>query len=64
MCDSNEIREHTMEKSNINSKSSSLILKELLIEYEEKLYSIKIELKTQQTLLKQYENDYYHFHFF
>jgi two-component system sensor histidine kinase DegS len=58
MCDSNEIREHTMEKSNIDNKSSSLILKELLIEYEEKLYSIKIELNTQQNLLKQYENDW------
>ena len=58
MCDSNEIREHTMEKSDIDNRSSILVLKDLMIGYEEKLFSIKIELKTQQNLLKQYENDW------
>ncbi len=57
MCDSNEIREHKMDKSIDNSNSTILILKELMIEYEEELYSIKIQLKTQQNLLKHYEND-------
>ncbi len=57
MCESNEIREFELDKTIDNNKSSNSILKELVIEYEEKLYLVKVQLKTQQNLLKQYEND-------
>jgi two-component system sensor histidine kinase DegS len=57
MCDSNEIKELKKDKLVDRSKSSVLLLKELMIEYEEKLYSVKIQLKTQQSLLKQYESE-------
>jgi two-component system sensor histidine kinase DegS len=57
MCDSNEIKEHKMDKLIDNSKSSNLLLRELIIEYEDKLYSVKVQLKMQQNLLKQYENE-------
>ncbi len=53
MCESNEISKDKIE----NSKASGLLLRELLIEYEEKLYSNKIQLKTQNSLLKQNENN-------
>ena len=53
MCDSNEISNENMK----NSKSSALLLKELMIEYEEQLYAKKIEIKDQQNLLLQKEND-------
>jgi two-component system sensor histidine kinase DegS len=57
MCDSNEIKEHKMDKLIDNSKFSSLLLGELINEYEEKLYSVKVQLKIQQNLLKQYESE-------
>ncbi len=57
MSDSNEISENKMDESIDNSKSSALLLRELIIENEEKLYSIKVQLKAQQKLLKQYESD-------
>ena len=53
MCDSNEISKDKID----NSKSSGLLLRELLIEQEEKIYSTKIQLKTQQNLLRQKENE-------
>ncbi len=53
MCDSNEISNENMK----NSNPTALLLRELMIEYEEELYVKKIEIKDQQNLLKQKEDE-------
>ncbi|MDF2905742.1 MAG: hypothetical protein K0R34_1063 [Herbinix sp.] len=58
MCDSNEINKYKIDISFDSSKSSGLLLKELLNECEEKLYSTKVQLKTQQGLLKRSEKEF------
>lgn len=40
-----------------HERSSSQLLRELIIEYEEKLYSLKVQIKTQLNLLKQKEKE-------
>jgi two-component system, NarL family, sensor histidine kinase DegS len=57
MCDSNEINEQKINKSVDLSRMPGLLLRELVIEYEDKLYAIKLQLKTQHSLLKQYEKE-------
>jgi two-component system sensor histidine kinase DegS len=54
MYDNNEIN---VGKELNENKTSGQLLRELIIEYEEKLYSVKIQLKTQQNLLKQKETE-------
>ncbi len=57
MCDSNEISEQMRDNPIDNFKSSASLLREIIIEYEEKLYSVKLQLKDQQNLLKKQEED-------
>lgn len=57
MYDNNEINEIHEDKLINDHKSPGLLLKELIIEYEQKLYSIKVQIKTQQNLLTKKENE-------
>ncbi len=57
MYDNNEIIEKSEDNLIIDHKSPGLLLKELIIDYEQKLYSIKVQIKTQQNLLTKKENE-------
>ncbi len=57
MYDNNEIKENTEDNVAKENNASGLLLKNMIIENEERLYTIKVQIKTQQSLLKQKEKE-------
>lgn len=57
MYESNEMKENTENNAAKENYASSLLLKEMIIENEERLYSIKSQIKVHQHLLKQKEDE-------
>jgi two-component system sensor histidine kinase DegS len=57
MYDSNGNNKVMEEKSNKDSKDVRILLKDMALELEDKLYSVKVQLKTQMNLLAEKENE-------
>jgi two-component system sensor histidine kinase DegS len=55
MYDNNGNKENLEENSIYDKKAASILLKDLVIEFDEKLYTIKVQLKYQMNLLKEKE---------
>ncbi len=58
MYDNNEIKENTEDNVAKENHASFLLLRDMIIENEEKLYAIKVRLKTQESLLKEKEQEW------
>lgn len=57
MYDNNENNENREGNLVNDQKSSALLLRELVIEYEERSYATRVQIKTQQSLLTKKENE-------
>jgi two-component system sensor histidine kinase DegS len=55
MCDNNQNDENDCEDINDERKASCILLKDLAVDFEEQLYSVKMQLKTQHIQLNDYE---------
>lgn len=55
--DDNKMESRENRNTNENQQSYGSLLRSLVLEYEEKLYAIKIQIRNQSKLLKQKENE-------